>query len=652
MATHPIWTPTQAEIEATNVYALMQRNGFETYEALHAWSVNNPTAFWRQTTADLGVVYDRLPRRTFSQEAGARHPQWLEGAKLNIANSCFQKGTPKDDVIITRRHDGTEEVISRRELDHLSNRVANGLEAMGLKKGDGVAIAMPMTVEAVAAYFGIVKAGMVVVSIPDSVPPEQIESRLRIGQAKAIFTQSMVINDGKSFPMYEKVATLGNKAPPAIIIPAYRQEINLPLLGKDRVWGDFLLENEFHDSVSCNPTDATNIIFSSGTTGNPKGIPWNHLTPIKAASDGRWHQDIHVGDTVCWPTNLGWMMGPWLIYASMMNGGRMALYEGAPTEKRFGQFVETAGVTILGLVPSIVTSWRNTGATEGCDWSKIRCFSSSGAASNPDLYAWLMHLNQPRGVVKPVIEYCGGTEIGGGYVSGALIKPAHPARFSAKALGIDFDVLNDDGTPCAPGKTGEVFITSRSIGLSERLIGRGDHDEVYYPKGAPGRWHGDLMTMSHDDAGWISNGRAGDDLNLNGIKFGSAEIERTVNAATGVLETAAIGVPPPEGGEDRLVIYAVMEKGVDRNAVNPDILKREMAALIRTGVSPFASHVHDVVIVDALPRTPSNKVMHKDLRAQYKDNEAAGTLAGVPRPKFDPSGDKAEREMKKDWPPG
>ena len=170
------------------------------------------------------------------------------------------------------------------------------------------------------------------------------------------------------------------------------------------------------------PDRVTNVLFSSGTTGDPKAIPWTQLTPVKAAMDGHFHHDIHPGDVVAWPTNLGWMMGPWLIYASLVNGAAMALHDDAPTGRDFADFVAEAGVTVLGVVPSLVAAWRSGGvldpdAEEPVDWTGLRLLSSTGEASNPDDMRWLM--GAAGG--KPVIEYCGGTEIGGGYITGTVL---------------------------------------------------------------------------------------------------------------------------------------------------------------------------------------------------------------------------------------
>ena len=239
----------------------------------------------------------------------------------------------------------------------------------------------------------------------------------------------------------------------------------------------FADSDEHFEPIERNPHDPITILFSSGTTGEPKAIPWDHTTPIKCAADAHFHQDIHPGDCLCWPTSLGWMMGPWLIFASLMNRATIALYGQSPTDAGFGRFVRDAGVTMLGLVPSLVRSWRQSGAMDGIDWSCIRCFSSSGECSNPEEMSWLMHRGAGGGEAsKPIIEYCGGTEIGGAYLTSTVVQPNFPAAFSTPALGIDLVLLDETGKPA---DRGEVFLTTPSIGLSTRLL-NGDHDGVYF----------------------------------------------------------------------------------------------------------------------------------------------------------------------------
>ncbi|APW63478.1 AMP-binding protein [Paludisphaera borealis] len=605
------WTPTEESIEATNLYALMREQGMKTFPEIHGWSVQDPIAFWDRTIRTLGVVFRKPYSRILDSAGGASRARWLEGAELNIAESCFQ-GAGDRAAIVTKRLDGRIETITVDALDGLSNRVANGLSALGLGKGDAVAVDSSMTAEAVALYLGALKMGGVVVSIPDSCPPAEIAKRLRIGEAKAVFTQFELARGGKRLPMYEKVL---QAEPPTTIVLGDR-ESELRLRNGDLAWERFLSASERFESLSCSPHDAINILFSSGTTRDPKAVPWDHTTPIKSAADALYHHDVRPGDVVCWPTNLGWMMGPWLIFASLMNRATIALYEGSPIERGFCEFVQDAGVTMLGLVPSIVKGWRNASCAEGLDWSRVRAFSSSGEASNAHDYHWLMHLNQREGVTKPIVEYCGGTEVGGGYLSNNLVTPQQPSEFNGKTMGCDFVVLDDQGRPCPPAESGEVFLVAPALGLSTRLL-NGDNEAIYFndcPRwaGKTLRRHGDQIRVLGEHR-YQSEGRADNTMNLGGIKASSAEIERVVSDLPGVSEAAAIGVPPATGGPDRLVIYAVAVDDADR-------LKAAFQKAIKERLNPLF-HLHAVVRVEALPRTASNKVMHRTLRSQFQASE-------------------------------
>jgi acetyl-CoA synthetase len=312
-----------------------------------------------------------------------------------------------------------------------------------------------------------VYAGCAVISIADSFSAKEVARRLSIGRAAAIVTMDRFKRSGRTIELYDRV--LEANGPRAIVINA--DPTAPPQLRKgDLQWDDFLSDEGGFVAVTGDPYRVSNVLFSSGTTGEPKAVPWTHLTPIKCAMDGHFHQDIRPGDVVAWPTNVGWMMGPWLIYASMINGGTMALYDGAPTGPGFVRFVEEAGVTVLGVVPSLVRAWRSLEPWPA-DWSRIRVLSSTGEASNREDYLWLM---SRAGYRAPVIEYCGGTEIGGGYITGTVVQPGCPATFNTPALGLDFVILDEQGCPVPEGEAGEVFLVPPSIGLSQTLVNR-DH---------------------------------------------------------------------------------------------------------------------------------------------------------------------------------
>ncbi|MDM9379745.1 AMP-binding protein [Chlorogloeopsis sp. ULAP01] len=621
----PAWFPSQKQIQATNIAALMKELKLDSYAELHAWSAQHRAEFWEMMIKRLGICLQKPYTQIIDLSQGVELPQWLVGARLNIAESCFQ--APADNpAIIFQPEGGFLTTWTYGELQALTNRVANGLVEAGFAPGDAIAIAMPMTAESVAIYLGIVKAGCVVVSIADSFAADEIATRLRISKAKAIFTQDYIRRGGKQLPLYAKI--IAANAPRAILAETDTGEEDrgtrergdagnvldrfstyLKLRLGDLTWDKFLSSNDKFDAFPAHPTAYTNVLFSSGTTAEPKAIPWTQTTPIKCASDGHLHHDIHPQDVVAWPTNLGWMMGPWLIYASLVNKATIALYDGAPTERGFGEFIQDACVTMLGLVPSLVSNWKTTACMQGFDWSAIKAFSSTGECSNPQDMLFLMSLAG----YKPIVEYCGGTEIGGAYITGTVVQPAIPSTFTTPALGLDFVILDEEGHLADKG---EAFIVPPSIGLSTKLLNK-DHHQVYFASapslGQALRSHGDQIERSPNGY-YHALGRVDDTMNLSGIKVSSTEIEQILNTVEGICETAAIAISPSEGGPSLLIIYAVVESNVK---ADKEALKASLQTAIKQRLNPLFK-IHDVVIVESLPRTASNKVMRRVLRDRYK----------------------------------
>ena len=593
------WTPSQEIIERANVTAVARQLKLPGYLALHRWSVEHRDDYWRAAIERLGIKF-RRPFERIVDDADVTQPRWLPGARLNIVDSCFN-ASDASPAIVTGAADGSLRTVTVDELRRNAARVANGLVSLGIRPGDAVAILMPMNADAVAAYLGIVAAGAAVVSIADSFAPAEIATRLRISDAELMITQDQVRWGGKTLPLYEKA--LAAAAPRCIVFGN-----GVALRDGDISAALFEAASDEFVSVERNPGDPINILFSSGTTGDPKAIPWDHTTPIKCAADAHFHHDIHPGDVICWPTSLGWMMGPWLVFAALMNRATIALYEEAPVHAGFGRFVQDAKVTLLGLVPSLVRAWRHSRCMEGLDWSAIRAFSSTGECSNADDMRYLMSLAGNR----PVIEYCGGTEIGGAYVTSTLVQPSIASTFTTAALGLDLVLLDDEGKP---GDKGEVYLRGPSIGLSTRLLNR-DHTATYFADapldadGKPLRRHGDELERLSDGRYRVA-GRCDDTMNLGGIKVGCVEIERAVNTLPTVHETAAVAVSPAGGGPSQLVIFTVLKPGATADSAG---LREQMQTAIRTGLNPLF-RVSEVRIVDSLPRTASNKVMRRELRA-------------------------------------
>ena len=628
----PIWNAEEDQKKNTNLARYMQEKKFKDFDACYQYSIQQGRSFWADVVRRLGVPFRNgfVPTpENIVDISDPTFPKWLVGAKLNIADLCFV--SKPDAIAIVYQREGTSEIrkLTFSELNAMSNKVASALVARGFAPQDRIAIDMPFNIEAVAIYLGILKAGATVVSLADSFKAPDIDVRLEAAKpVKAIFTQDVTGSAIKPFPLYPSVIE-AKLCPPAIVVSS-DPEYGL-LRPQDTHWRNFIsLGSEQFDSVAMDAECYINVIFSSSTSSPkekdgekpkpPKAIPWKPHTAIKSAMDAHFHHDIQPNDVLCWPTNLGWMMGSFAIFGAFANRATMAIFDGNVVSHEFAKFVEKAKVTMLGLVPTLSEGWEKIDATKDCDWSSIRCFSSTGSPSNPTNYFYLM--SRVKGYA-PCFEYMGGTEIGGGYLQCTFLHPAAPSCFNTPTLGTDMVAWNGD---LSLAQKGEVFITMRSgpdecppMGLSTELLNF-NHFEKYFTQGLKTkegyllREHGDLV-IQHPNGFITSNGRADDGINLNGIKTSSLDLENYIKSAAiaGIREVAAVAVRPPEGGEDWLVIYITKDAEVNTGA---EAFKGPIREAIKHH-NPQLARVHDVVIIDKMPLTASGKLRRRFLQDSY-----------------------------------
>ncbi len=610
--TAPAWIPEEKFIATTHLATLMAEQKITNISDFHSWTTQHHSAFIAKIIDKIKVIFQTPPTTICDMTLGKKNPLWLVNAKLNIIESCFKADPTKNALLFLDKQKNIA-TMSYGELNKLSNRIANSLINAGYIPGDAIGIDMPMTKEAVALYLGIIKMGGAVVSIADSFSAEEIATRLRMTQAKAVFTQDFIQRGNKQLPLYEKVAAAN---PNIIYVLPYDEKITCSLRNNDVTWENFLQTTDTLTAYPCDPMATCNILFSSGTTGEPKAIPWNHTTPIKVASDAYLHHDIKAEDILAWPTNLGWMMGPWLIFAALMNNATLALYTDAPNDRLFGEFIQNTKVTMLGIVPTLVATWRQSQCMQGLDWTSIKAFSSTGECSNPDDMLYLMSLAN----YKPIIEYCGGTEIGGSYITSTLIEKNYPALFTTPTMGVDFVLLDEEGKI---SDNGEVAILVPALGLSTQLL-NADHDKIYFAnmpnfKNQVLRRHGDQAQRLAKNC-YCLLGRIDDTMNLGGIKISSAEIERALIGIEHITETAAIAVAPPQNGPSQLIIYAATTSNLD-----PEKIKQLMQTRINQRLNPLFK-IQAVIFIPELPKTASNKIMRRVLRQQ--SSTSRGLSAG------------------------
>ncbi|KAK4258234.1 hypothetical protein QN277_007706 [Acacia crassicarpa] len=635
------WFPSLWHARQTNLGRIMETYGpkflgaaykdpLTSFNLFHKFSVEHPEVYWSIILKLVAVSFIEAPKCILDASDKSKHGgTWLPGSVLNIAECCFlPSDRPKKDdsslAIVWRDEGFDDSKVNQMTLKELREEVMMVAKviAANFSKGDAIAIDMQMTVNAVIIYLAIIVAGCVVVSIADSFAPKEIAVRLRVSKAKGIFTQDFISRGGRKFPLYSRVIEAASCK--VIVLPVLGDDVGVQLREQDQSWKDFLSSGSQHSRsnyyspvpVYQSMESVTNILFSSGTTGEPKAIPWTQLSPIRSAADAWALIDVQVGDTFCWPTNLGWVMGPTLIYACFLSGATLALYHGSPLGHGFGKFVQDAGVSILGTVPSLVKAWKNTNCMEGLDWTKIRTFCSTGETSNVDDDLWL----SSKSYYNPIIECCGGTELASSYILGSQLQPQAFGAFSTASMATGIVILDENGVPypddvaCA----GEVGLFPVHFGATDRLL-NADHEKVYFKgmpiyKGKQLRRHGDIIRRSV--GGYIIvEGRADDTMNLGGIKTSSVEIERVCDRADEcILETAAISVAPTTGGPEQLVIFVVLKKGYNSDV---ETLKMKFSKAIQRNLNPLFK-VRLVRIVQEFPRTASNKLMRRVLRDQMK----------------------------------
>ncbi|KAG9456398.1 hypothetical protein H6P81_000906 [Aristolochia fimbriata] len=639
----PYWFPSLTQAKQTNLGRLMEaycpellgpsyQDPITSYKLFYTFAVDHPEVYWQIVLKQLSVQFRKNPICVLDRGDSSKHNgTWFPGSVLNIAECCLlpMKSIGKEDssIAILWRDEGEDHLpvnkLLLKDLREQVMMVANALDVT-FTKGDAIAIDMPMTVTAVIIYLAIVVAGFVVVSIADSFVANEISTRLHVSNAKGIFTQDFVVRGGKKFPLYSRVVEASSCK--AIVIPSVGNELDIQLREHDLSWKAFLssvdhLQRPNYYSPVYMPMEAlTNILFSSGTTGAPKAIPWTQLAPIRGAADGWAHADLQPGDVYCWPTNLGWVMGPIVLYSCFLTGATLALYHGSPLGRGFCKFVQDAGVTVLGTVPSLVKSWKSARLTEGVNWTKIKLFASTGEASSVDDDLWL----SSQSYYKPIIECCGGTELASSYIQCSLLQPQAFGAFSTPSMTTDLVILDDNGIPYPSDQpcVGEVALIPLYMGATDRLL-NADHEEVYFMgmpmyRGMQLRRHGDIIQRTVG-CYFVVHGRADDTMNLGGIKTSSIEIERVCNgAAENVVETAAVSVKPSTGGPEQLVIVALLKPG---SHYETDELKKIFSKAIHANLNPLFK-VSFVKVVPEFPRTASNKLLRRVLRDQIKQELA------------------------------
>ncbi len=629
-----VWHPTPEYTDRAHLTHFMRRHGIPDYPTLMQRSTDDIAWFTEAVLEYLGIEFYEPHTQIVDLSRGPQWPRWCVGAKMNIVHNLLDKymGTDTEHrpALIWEGEEGATRTLTYGELYREVNRAANALRSLGLGKGDAIGLYMPMTPEIVIALLAIAKIGGVILPLFSGYGVDAVVTRLKDADAKALFVADGFYRRGKVVRM-KPVADAAAEQVPTLQHMIVHRRVGLddtPMTpGRDVWWHDLIPQQA--DQAATEVTDAEDllmIIYTSGTTGRPKGAVHTHCGfPIKGAQDMAFGTDVHPGDRIWWMTDMGWMMGPWLVFGALILGSTMFLYDGAPDYPdvdRVWALVERHRLTHLGLSPTYVRAILPHGLepVRRHDLSSLMFFASTGEPWNPEPWMWLFQ--QVGEGKRPIINYSGGTEISGGILMGNPVLPLKPGAFSAACPGMDADVFDEDGRPVRE-QVGELVIKQPWIGMTRGFWKDPERYIQTYWSRWPNVWvHGDFAFIDKDGQ-WYILGRSDDTIKVAGKRLGPAEVESIVVEHPAVVEAAAIGVPDEVKGQ-ALVVFAVLAPGHKPSDALRQELRDMVAQAMGKPLAPKAVH-----FVDDLPKTRNAKVMRRMIRAAYLGQDPGDTSALV-----------------------
>jgi acetyl-CoA synthetase len=625
-----IWRPTPEAIEQARVTRFMRRHGIADVRELVRRSTADTDWFWRAALDDLGVLWDRPYDVLQDSSRGFPWTRWFTGGRLNIVTNGVDRHRGPKPALLWEGDDGSRRAWSRDELRAEVNRVATALRALGVKPGDAVGLYMPMVPEIVAAFFGCLKIGAVVVPVFSAFGSKALAVRLQDAEAKVLFTADGVSRRGKTSALKPEADAAARECPSVQhVIVLRRLGIEVPMGPNDSWW---------HETVGTANAEATTesleaeapsmILYTSGTTGRPKGTVHTHAGALaQIVKELGYAFDVREDDVFFWVTDIGWMMGPWELIGTSFFGATVVIFEGAPNHPnpdRLWEIVARHGVTHLGISPTAIRLLKSSDLdwVKRHDMSSLRILGSTGEPWDPDSYMWFFE--NVGGRRCPVINISGGTEIVGCLLSPLPVMPLKAGTLGGPGLGMDVDVFDDEGRPIRGG-IGHLVCKKPAPSMTKGFL---KDDQRYldtYFSRFPGVWyHGDWAKID-DDGYFFLYGRSDDTLKVAGKRVGPAEVEAALIEHPAVAEAAAIGVPHAIKGES-VACFVVLKPGRTYDEALREELREQVVKHLGKTLRP------DVLkFVRMLPKTRSAKIVRGVIRKRYLD-EPVGDLASVENP--------------------
>lgn len=632
MNNQAVWFPSNDQVKNYRLYKWIKALGFSDYEGFYQKSIDDVEWFWDEAVKELNLSWYKPYEHTLQTTDDWKYPRWFVNGKINVVENALEKWARDDEkkknrALTWESENGIVKTYTYEQLQDEVNLTAAGFVQLGLQKGDVVTLYLPMIPEAVISMLSLAKIGCIFSPVFSGYAADAIATRINASKSKYLITADGFYRRGKRVNMkYE--ADLAVAACPSIkqviVINRTTQPITLNK-SVDISWDSIRKYPPLTKTLDTNSDDAFMLIYTSGTTGKPKGAVHTHGGfPIKAAFDAGICMDVTEKDTFFWYSDIGWMMGPFLVFGGLINGANIVLFDGVPdypSSTRLLELCSKHSVTHLGISPTLI---RSLMAQQNFDCnpynlSALKAICSTGEPWNPEPWMWLYkNIGKER---VPIINFSGGTEISGGILTNILLKPISPITFNSPVPGISVDVYDEKGRSLIE-EVGELVITKPWVGMTNGFWNEQERYEQAYWNVYDKTWvHGDWVTRDKNGY-WTITGRSDDLLNIAGKRIGPAEFESTLIQHPLVIESASISVPHPIKGECA-ICFAVLKDETKATIDLEDELIRLTATSLGKALKPERVH-----FISALPKTRNGKIMRRVIKAAYL-NKPEGDLSSL-----------------------
>jgi acetyl-CoA synthetase len=646
--------PSEAFAESTNVREFMREYGIDDYDALIERTTTEidgePDSgvdwFWDEIVEYLDIDFYEEYDTVRDDSDGPQFSDWYPGGEINIAHNVVDRHAARDSerrnkvACIWEGEPGDVRQITYHDLHQQANRVANYLESTGIETGDTVGLYMPMVPEVISVLYGCFKVGAIAVPIFSGFGTEATATRIDDSECSVLFTGDGFYRRGSEVTLKqtadEAIESVGHVEETVVYdrLGASDDETDLTIPwndDRDVWWADSVAENsDSYDTKSLPSDQEAMLLYSSGTTGEPKGIVHTHAgVQMQCAKEIHFGFDQKPADRFFWVSDIGWMMGPWTLIGNHTFGGTIFMYEGAPDHPqpdRLWEMIDRHDLTQFGISPTAIRALRKRGDDwiEGHDLSSLRILGSTGEPWDPESWQWFYE--NVGGGEAPIVNISGGTEICGCFLMPMPDQPLKPCSLGGPGLGMDIDIVDSDGNSIADSGERGFLVARDSCPSTTKSLWSGDERylEEYWSTWDDLWDHGD-WAQRDDDGFWFLHGRADDALNVAGRKIGPAEIEGVLIDHDAVNRAAAVGVPDDTTGT-AVVTYVILE---DDAAASED-LKTELTTLVGDEHGkPFRPR--EVLFVEEFPKTQSGKIIRRAISSVYA-GEDPGDLSSMENP--------------------